>query len=86
MTKADGLAAPVTPDPLRTRFCTLTGVQVPIVQTGMGWVSGARLTAATANAGALGIIASATMDLDQLAHAIDEVRQRAPGKPFGVNL
>ena len=31
---------------LHTRVCELFGVEHPIVQTGMGWVSGARLTAA----------------------------------------
>ncbi len=71
---------------LRTRFCELVGVDHPIVQTGMGWVAGARLTSATANAGGLGILASATMDLGQLRRSIIEVGQRAPGKPFGVNL
>ena len=71
---------------LRTRFCVLVGVDYPIVQTGMGWVAGARLTSATANAGGLGILASATMDLGQLRAAIVDVKERAPGRPFGVNL
>jgi NAD(P)H-dependent flavin oxidoreductase YrpB (nitropropane dioxygenase family) len=70
---------------LHTRACDLFGVTVPIVQTGMGWVSGARLTSATANAGALGILASATMTYDQLAASIREVKERAPGR-IGVNL
>ena len=48
----------------------LFGVRYPIVQTGMGWVAGARLTAATSAAGGLGILASATMTFDQLAQAI----------------
>ena len=51
---------------LHTRFCDLVGVEYPIVQTGMGWVSGAGLTAATAAAGGLGLLASATMDFGQL--------------------
>jgi NAD(P)H-dependent flavin oxidoreductase YrpB (nitropropane dioxygenase family) len=50
------------------------GVRYPIVQTGMGWVAGPRLVAATSNAGGLGILASATMTLDELSSAIDEVR------------
>jgi NAD(P)H-dependent flavin oxidoreductase YrpB (nitropropane dioxygenase family) len=70
---------------LHTPFCELVGVEHPIVQTGMGWVSGARLTAATANAGALGILASATMTYDQLVTAIGEVKDRTT-KPFGVNF
>jgi NAD(P)H-dependent flavin oxidoreductase YrpB (nitropropane dioxygenase family) len=51
----------------------------------MGWVAGARLTAATSSAGGLGIIASATMTFDQLKAAIAEVKDRT-GNPFGVNL
>jgi NAD(P)H-dependent flavin oxidoreductase YrpB (nitropropane dioxygenase family) len=70
---------------LHTRFCDLVGVEYPIVQTGMGWVSGAGLTAATAAAGGLGLLASATMDFDQLRRAITQVRQRT-SNPFGVNL
>jgi NAD(P)H-dependent flavin oxidoreductase YrpB (nitropropane dioxygenase family) len=70
---------------LRTEACDLLGVRYPIVQTGMGWVAGARLTAATSAAGGLGILASATMTYDQLAVAIREVRERT-GNPFGVNL
>jgi NAD(P)H-dependent flavin oxidoreductase YrpB (nitropropane dioxygenase family) len=70
---------------LHTRLCDLVGVEYPIVQTGMGWVSGAGLTAATAEAGGLGLLASATMDFAQLRTAIAEVKRRT-SKPFGVNL
>ena len=79
---------PALPDPhpaLRTRLCDLVGVRYPIVQTGMGWVAGPRLVAATANAGALGILASATMTVDELREAVAEVRSRTDA-PFGVNL
>lgn len=70
---------------LHTRVCELFGVEVPIVQTGMGWVAGASLVAATANAGALGILAAATMTLPQLEAAIRKVKERTE-RPFGVNL
>ena len=70
---------------LHTRLCDLFGVEVPIVQTGMGWVAGARLTSATSEAGGLGVLASATMDFAQLRAAITEVKPRTT-KPFGVNL
>jgi len=77
---------PTAPDRrLHTRFCDLVGVRHPIVQTGMGWVAGSRLTAATARAGGLGIIAAAPMTFDQMVTAIDEVRA-ATTEPFGVNL
>jgi NAD(P)H-dependent flavin oxidoreductase YrpB (nitropropane dioxygenase family) len=70
---------------LRTRFCALVGCRLPLVQTGMGWVSGASLTAATSAAGAFGILAAVTMTGDQLSSAITSVKQRT-GSPFGVNL
>ncbi|HTO00400.1 MAG TPA: nitronate monooxygenase family protein [Microthrixaceae bacterium] len=70
---------------LSTAACELFGVSVPIVQTGMGWVSGAKLTAATSSAGGLGILASATMTLEELGGAIAKVKERTD-KPFGVNL
>jgi NAD(P)H-dependent flavin oxidoreductase YrpB (nitropropane dioxygenase family) len=70
---------------LRTALCDLVGIEAPIVQTGMGWVAGAKLASATANAGGLGIIASATMDLPRLADAISETRDRTD-RPFGVNM
>ena len=72
-------------NPLQTRATELFGVKYPIVQTGMGYVSGARLTSATANAGGLGILASATMSYDELAKAIAETKSRTRN-PFGVNL
>jgi NAD(P)H-dependent flavin oxidoreductase YrpB (nitropropane dioxygenase family) len=70
---------------LTTPFCRLVGVRYPIVQTGMGWVAGPRLVAATAEAGGLGILASATMTVPELASAIAEVRSRTD-RPFGVNM
>ena len=70
---------------MRTPLCDLLGVRHPIVQTGMGWVAGPRLAAATANAGAMGILASATMSLDELRAAVAEMKQRTQA-PFGVNL
>jgi NAD(P)H-dependent flavin oxidoreductase YrpB (nitropropane dioxygenase family) len=70
---------------METALTRLTGVRHPVVQTGMGWVAGPRLVSATANAGALGILASATMTLDRLRAAVREVRARTDA-PFGVNL
>jgi NAD(P)H-dependent flavin oxidoreductase YrpB (nitropropane dioxygenase family) len=70
---------------LHTRICDLFGIEVPIVQTGMGWVAGPRLVSATAEAGGLGILASATMDFRQLQNALAEVKTRTQ-RPFGVNL
>ncbi|WP_043675210.1 NAD(P)H-dependent flavin oxidoreductase [Streptomyces xylophagus] len=70
---------------METALTRLVGVRHPIVQTGMGWVAGPRLVSATANAGALGILASATMTTDRLRDAVREVKSRTHA-PFGVNL
>ena len=70
---------------IRTTLTDLVGVRHPVVQTGMGWVAGPRLVSGTANAGGLGILASATMTCAELEHAIVEVKERTD-RPFGVNL
>ncbi len=70
---------------ISTALTELVGVRHPIVQTGMGWVAGPRLVAATASAGGLGILASATMTFDELVSAIAETKSRTTA-PFGVNL
>ncbi|HSV40761.1 MAG TPA: nitronate monooxygenase [Nocardioidaceae bacterium] len=70
---------------IRTRLTELVGVRHPVVQTGMGWVSGPRLVTGTAKAGGLGILASATMSYDELELAIKKVKSRTD-QPFGVNL
>ncbi|MBF6449648.1 nitronate monooxygenase [Nocardia elegans] len=70
---------------LRTPLTELVGIEHPIVQTGMGWVAGPGLVAATANAGGLGILASATMTLEELEVAIAKTKAKTD-KPFGVNI
>jgi NAD(P)H-dependent flavin oxidoreductase YrpB (nitropropane dioxygenase family) len=71
--------------PLRTPLTELVGIDHPIVQTGMGWVAGPNLVSATAAAGGLGILASATMTLAELEAAIAKTKART-AKPFGVNI
>jgi NAD(P)H-dependent flavin oxidoreductase YrpB (nitropropane dioxygenase family) len=70
---------------LTTPLLDLLGSKYPIVQTGMGWVAGPKLVSATSNAGAFGIIASATMTYDELVVAITETKKRTTA-PFGVNM
>jgi NAD(P)H-dependent flavin oxidoreductase YrpB (nitropropane dioxygenase family) len=70
---------------VKTALTELVGIRHPIVQTGMGWVAGPRLVSATAEAGGLGILASATMSYDELEAAVKETKSRT-SQPFGVNL
>src|SRR5690625_3568451 len=80
-----GLSA-TSPEPvLPGRFGDLVGARYPIVQTGMGWVSGASLTSATSAAGAFGILAAVTLTTGQLSSALATIRARTD-RPFGVNL
>jgi NAD(P)H-dependent flavin oxidoreductase YrpB (nitropropane dioxygenase family) len=70
---------------IATPLTGLLGITCPVVQAAMGYVAGTRLPAAVSQAGGLGLIASATMSLDELRAAITGVQERT-GRPFGVNL
>jgi enoyl-[acyl-carrier protein] reductase II len=70
---------------VNTPLCELLGIEVPILQGGMAWISDAELAAAVSNAGGLGIISSMNADESWLRAEI----QKAKGltdKPFGVNV
>ena len=71
---------------LRTPLCELLGCRYPIVQTAMGYVAGARLVAATCNAGGFGFLAGATIAPDAIEAEILRVRQLTDDKPFGLNF
>lgn len=73
------------PTSLHTVLCDRLGCRYPIVQTAMGWVADARLTAATSNAGAFGFLAGATIEAGKVDAAILGVKARTD-KPFGVNF
>jgi NAD(P)H-dependent flavin oxidoreductase YrpB (nitropropane dioxygenase family) len=68
-----------------TPLCDLLGIRHPVVQTGMGYVSDATLTAATSAAGGLGILAGAPMDMAELESQVAKVKDLT-SEPFGVNL
>lgn len=78
-------AEPQVHPALKTRITELFGVKYPVVQTGMGYVSDARLTAATAAAGGLGILSAGLLSYEELSQAIDEVKAQTD-QPFGVNI
>ena len=69
----------------RTEICELLGIQYPIIQGGMVWVSYHELCAAVSEAGGLGILAGGSMTPDQLKQEIRLVKERTE-KPFGVNI
>ncbi|MGH3245596.1 MAG: NAD(P)H-dependent flavin oxidoreductase [Trebonia sp.] len=79
------MTATIAHPALSTRVTELFGIEYPVVQTGMGYVSDARLTAATSAAGGLGIIGSGLMSYEELDTAIAAVKELTD-KPFGVNV
>lgn len=70
---------------MKTRITELFGIEYPIICSGMTGISNPRLVAAVSNAGGLGILATADLNVDQLRRAIDEVRSLTD-KPFGANV
>lgn len=79
---------PVTTTPdnrLHTPVCDLLGIDVPILQAGMGMGARAALVAAVSGAGGLGVIGGAPLPPTVLRAEIREVRDRTD-RPFGVDL
>jgi enoyl-[acyl-carrier protein] reductase II len=70
---------------MQNRITKLFGTEYPINQAGMIWCSGWELASAVSNAGALGIIGSASMYPDILRDHIRKCKA-ATSKPFGVNV
>ena len=79
----------------RNRICELLGIQYPIIQAPMNWVSGADLVAAVSNAGGLGTLGpnSGSEDItsdveltgERMRDQIKKVR-RLSQAPFAVNV
>ena len=70
---------------LKSRVCDAIGIQYPIFQGGMAWVSDAKLAAAVSNAGGLGIISAMNAGEDYVRDQIRLCRSLTD-KPFGVNI
>ncbi|MEI7636360.1 MAG: nitronate monooxygenase [Syntrophus sp. (in: bacteria)] len=71
---------------IRTRITDLFGVKYPIIQGGMIWVSGWRLAAAVAKAGAVGLIGAGSMTPELLREHIRKIKKEDPQGAWGVNL
>lgn len=70
---------------IKNRITDLLGLQFPIIQAGMVWVSGWKLASAVSNCGGLGLIGAGSMKCDLLREHIQKCRA-ATEKPFGVNI
>lgn len=69
----------------KTKITELLGIDYPIVQGAMAYLSEARLVSAMCHAGATGVIATGGSDVDYVREQIRKVKDTT-SKPFGVNL
>ena len=74
-----------TVPPIDNRVTRLMGVKYPIVQAPMGWIARAQLASAVSNAGGMGIIETASGELDAIRLEIKKMRDLTD-KSFGVNI
>lgn len=70
---------------LRTPICDLLGIDVPILQAGMGGVTYAEIAAAVSNAGGLGAIGGIDIPVDEFEDEIKLFRKLSD-KPLCVDL
>lgn len=70
---------------IRSDICDRIGIEYPIFQGGMAWVSEHKLAAAVSNAGGLGLISAMNADGEYLRREIRACRELTD-KPFGVNV
>ena len=70
---------------MKSRVTKLLGVDYPIIQAGMVWVSGWRLASAVSNCGGLGLIGAGSMKPELLREHIGKCKA-ATNKSFGVNI
>lgn len=69
----------------RSRVSKLLGIDYPLLQGGMAWVSDAKLAAAVSEAGGIGIIAAGSADASYVREQALLARELT-AKPFGINL
>jgi len=67
------------------RVTAMTGTDYPIIQAPMGWIARAQLASAVSNAGGMGIIETASGELDNIKLEIEKMHTLTD-KPFGMNV
>ena len=70
----------------KTRITEMFGIEYPIIQGAMQWLSRAELVAAVSNAGGLGIIASLTFPTVKELRGEIRKTKSLTDKPFAVNI
>ena len=70
---------------IKTPICDMLGIQYPIFQGGMAWISDGKLAGAVSEGGGLGIISAMNANADYLREQI-RAAKAITDKPFGVNI
>lgn len=70
---------------MKNKITALFGIEYPIIQGGMVWVSGGKLAGAVSKAGGLGLIGAGSMKPDLLHRHIVKA-QSLTSRPIGVNI
>ena len=68
-----------------TAVTRLFGIEYPIIQGAMAWLSEAKLVAAVSNEGGLGVLGASIMSVEEFEAQVVEAK-RLTDRPFGVNF
>lgn len=70
---------------IKSEICELLGIQYPVFQGGMAWISDGKLAAAVSAGGGLGIIAAGNAPGSYIKEQI-KIARSITNKPIGVNI
>lgn len=63
----------------------LLGIEYPIIQGAMAWISHSSLVAAVSNAGGLGVLAGGSLTKEQALEEVKKIKAKT-SKPFALNI
>ncbi len=66
-------------------ICEMLGIEYPIIQGAMAWISTPELVAAVSNAGGLGVLATGHLDGEGCREAIHKLKEMTD-RPYAINI
>ncbi len=70
---------------IKSAICEMLGIEYPVFQGGMAWISDGKLAAAVSNGGGLGIIAAGNAPGEYVREQV-RIAKSLTDKPIGVNI
>ena len=70
---------------IKSAICNMLGIEYPVFQGGMAWISDGKLAAAVSNGGGLGIIAAGNAPGEYVREQV-RLAKSLTEKPIGVNI